>query len=158
MTHSYRNLFYFLYMPTFPRLWPLIAFSNHLIQMDFLPLYISYCSFFYFWLYQDLNSGLCFARQVLYHLSHSSSPFCSGYFGDRVLLFAQTGLDCDPPILGFPQLLEWQVHATTPSFFFHWDEVSQTFFLTQAGLEPGLNLSLPCSWDDRCMPQCPKIG
>jgi hypothetical protein len=25
------------------------------------------------------------AKQVLYHLSHSSSSFCSGYFGDAVL-------------------------------------------------------------------------
>jgi hypothetical protein len=27
------------------------------------------------------------AGQVLYHLSHASSPFCSGYFGDRISLF-----------------------------------------------------------------------
>jgi hypothetical protein len=27
------------------------------------------------------------ARQALYHLSHTSSPSCSGYFGDRVLFF-----------------------------------------------------------------------
>jgi hypothetical protein len=26
-----------------------------------------------------------FTKQVLYHLSHTSSPFCSGYFGDGVL-------------------------------------------------------------------------
>jgi hypothetical protein len=26
-------------------------------------------------------------RQVLCHLNHTFSPFCSGYFGDRVLLF-----------------------------------------------------------------------
>jgi hypothetical protein len=25
--------------------------------------------------------GFVFAKQVLYHLSHTSSPFCSGYFG-----------------------------------------------------------------------------
>jgi hypothetical protein len=24
------------------------------------------------------------AKQELYHLSHTSSPFCSGYFGDGV--------------------------------------------------------------------------
>jgi hypothetical protein len=34
-------------------------------------------------------------------LSHASSPVCSGYFGDKFLLFAQTGLDCNPPILCF---------------------------------------------------------
>jgi hypothetical protein len=39
--------------------------------------------------------------QVLYHLNHASSPFCSGYFGDRVSLFAQAGLDLDPPVFHF---------------------------------------------------------
>jgi hypothetical protein len=39
------------------------------------------------------------ARQVLYHLIHASNILCSGYFRDRVLLFAQAGLDCSPPIL-----------------------------------------------------------
>jgi hypothetical protein len=24
-------------------------------------------------------------KQVLYHLGHAPNPFCSGYFGDRVL-------------------------------------------------------------------------
>jgi hypothetical protein len=40
------------------------------------------------------------ARQVLYHLN--DTPFCSGYFGDMVLLFAQASLDSDPTILHFP--------------------------------------------------------
>jgi hypothetical protein len=31
----------------------------------------------------DLKALL--AKQVPYHLSHTSSPFCSGYFGDGVL-------------------------------------------------------------------------
>jgi hypothetical protein len=35
-------------------------------------------------------------------LSHVSSPFCCGYFGDRVLLFAQASLDFD--LLKFPAL------------------------------------------------------
>jgi hypothetical protein len=42
---------------------------------------------------------------MLYSLSHSTNPFCSGYSGDMVLLFAQAGLGCDSPILGFLQLL-----------------------------------------------------
>jgi hypothetical protein len=41
------------------------------------------------------------AKQALYHLRYNHSPFCSGYFGHRVLLFAQVSLDPDPPILGF---------------------------------------------------------
>jgi hypothetical protein len=35
-------------------------------------------------------------------LLHSTSPFCSGNFGDRLLLFAQVSLDHHPPILCFP--------------------------------------------------------
>jgi hypothetical protein len=40
-----------------------------------------------------------FARQVLDCLSHTSSPFGPGYFGGRVSLFAQVGLDCDSPLV-----------------------------------------------------------
>jgi hypothetical protein len=38
------------------------------------------------------------ARQMLCHLSDTSSLFNPGYFGDKVLLFAQAGLDLDFPI------------------------------------------------------------
>jgi hypothetical protein len=47
--------------------------------------------------------NLC-AGQALYFLNHASSPFCSCYFGDRVLLFAKASLD--PSILSFLPLLE----------------------------------------------------
>jgi hypothetical protein len=30
------------------------------------------------------RTGFEIAKQVLYHLSHTSSPFCSGYFGDGI--------------------------------------------------------------------------
>jgi hypothetical protein len=43
------------------------------------------------------------ARQVLYHLSHTPISLCSGYFGDRVSLFAQAALNLNPPILSFPK-------------------------------------------------------
>jgi hypothetical protein len=33
------------------------------------------------------TQGFALAEQVLYFLSHTSSPFFYGYFGDRVLLF-----------------------------------------------------------------------
>jgi hypothetical protein len=39
--------------------------------------------------------GFTFAKQVLYHLSHTSSPFCSDYFGEwggSQELFAWAGL------------------------------------------------------------------
>jgi hypothetical protein len=64
----------------------------------------------------DLNSGLCTCWQVLYHLSHSSSPFCPDYFGARILFFAQAGLDYDP-ILGF--LCSWDARCAPPHCFFH---------------------------------------
>jgi hypothetical protein len=35
-----------------------------------------------------------------------SGPFCSDYFGDKVLFSAQTSLDYDTPVLGFPPSLE----------------------------------------------------
>jgi hypothetical protein len=43
--------------------------------------------------------GFLLVRLVLYPSIHTpSSPFCSGYFGDRVPFFAQASLDCNPPI------------------------------------------------------------
>jgi heterodisulfide reductase subunit B len=35
-------------------------------------------------------------------LSHTACPFCSGYFEDRVSLFAKVGLDFDLPIIKLP--------------------------------------------------------
>jgi hypothetical protein len=40
--------------------------------------------------------GFMLAKQVLYHLSHISSPFCYGYFGDgggSLKLCAQVSLE-----------------------------------------------------------------
>jgi hypothetical protein len=44
------------------------------------------------------TGGFIHAGHALYRLSHSPSPFCSGYFGDRPLLFAPADLDHDPPL------------------------------------------------------------
>jgi hypothetical protein len=53
---------------------------------------------FFFLVRWDLNSGLRPTKQVLYHLSHTSSPFYSGYFGmESHELFAQAGLNSDLP-------------------------------------------------------------
>jgi hypothetical protein len=58
--------------------------------LAFLPYFLpSFLPFFHSW---GLNSELCTCWQVFFHKSHASSPFCSGYFGDMVLLFAQAGL------------------------------------------------------------------
>jgi hypothetical protein len=54
---------------------------------------------------------------LLYHLSHTSSPFCSGYFGDRVLCSAQAFLELQS-YFSFPPWQGWQACTTKPSFFF----------------------------------------
>jgi hypothetical protein len=48
----------------------------------------------YFGVFFD-GGDLVLARQVLYHLSHASSPFC---FGMESYVYVQTGPDCSPPI------------------------------------------------------------
>jgi hypothetical protein len=49
-----------------------------------------------FWWYWGLNSGInCVLSRC------TSSPFCSGYFGDRVLFYAQPDLDHDLPVSRF---------------------------------------------------------
>jgi hypothetical protein len=73
-----------------------------------------------------------FASQVLYHLSHASSPFCSGYFGDRVLLSVQIGLDRDPQILHF--LATTGLIGAGHQLFLI--EIGLTNSFAQAGLEP----------------------
>jgi hypothetical protein len=48
--------------------------------------------------------GFVLARLVLYYLSHAPSLFHSGYFGNRVSLFAQASLDHDLPFSYFPPI------------------------------------------------------
>jgi hypothetical protein len=43
--------------------------------------------FFFFCSSGDCTQGFILARQAFYCLSRSTSPFCTGYFGDKVLLF-----------------------------------------------------------------------
>jgi hypothetical protein len=62
------------------------------------------------------TQGFMLAKWVLCHLSHSSSLFCLGHFGDSISFYAPAGLDHHPPILGFPLLLGWQAHAARLSF------------------------------------------
>jgi hypothetical protein len=87
-----------------------------------------------------------FAKQVLYYVNHTSSPFHSGYvfFGDRVSLLAQANLDFNPPILGFLLPLWWQVSTDMSSFFpLRW--VPANCF-DWTGLEPDSpDCKLPCS-------------
>jgi hypothetical protein len=47
-----------------------------------------------------------FTKQVAYHMSHASSSFCSGYFGDGGLMNCLSGLasNQDPPNLSLPSI------------------------------------------------------
>jgi hypothetical protein len=52
---------------------------------------VFFCFVLFLWVW-GLNSGL--ARQVLYCLNHTSSAFCSCYFGDEGLMnSARAGLE-----------------------------------------------------------------
>jgi hypothetical protein len=90
----------------------------------------------FFLRYQGLNSVLVFTKQMLYCLSHASSPFCSGYFGNRVSLGAQAGLNLDLSTLSFLPQLEWRACTIMPSFFpLRWC-LRNFFSLAWVGLEP----------------------
>jgi hypothetical protein len=71
--------------------------------------YIEYGLFMFlfiylFWWEWNLTSGLRTYKQVLYCLSHTFSPFCSGYFEDGGLTSSLSWLasNHDPPNLSSP--------------------------------------------------------
>jgi hypothetical protein len=90
--------------------------------------YLYWCSVFFFGLVFFFFFGITGVwTQAGPLLSHTCSLFA------LIIVavwshFAQASLDCDP-ILCFPLLLGWQVCATMPSFFFHWNEVLETYSL-----------------------------
>jgi hypothetical protein len=54
-----------------------------------------------------LTQGFALAKQAIYCLSHTSGPFCSGYFGDGVGLsncLLGLALNLDPFDLNFPSI------------------------------------------------------
>jgi hypothetical protein len=63
------------------------------------------------------------------------SPFHSGYFGDRVLIFAQITQYYDPSILGFLLLLEGHPYAMS-NFFYFSVEMGLSKLRPQGVLEP----------------------
>jgi hypothetical protein len=84
--------------------------------------YYLFC--FQFW---DLNSGFMLARQLHYS---TPIPFCSGYFGDRVSVFDQVGLNPDSLILCFPYWLDDRHVPPHPVFFLlRWGPI-KSFFLS----------------------------
>jgi hypothetical protein len=69
------------------------------------------------------------ARQMLYRLSHVSSPFCCGYFWDKSLTFCLGGPGLRTPYFRFHAFtgMTHAHHHARPAFF--WDGgVSQTFW------------------------------
>jgi hypothetical protein len=66
---------------------------------------LHFCMYFFFFFF-NLNSGIKFllARQVLYHLSHMASPFCSIYlfYEQGIAFMLGTGLDHDSTVFMLP--------------------------------------------------------
>jgi hypothetical protein len=81
--------------------------------------------------------------------------FCSGYFGDRVSLFAQADLAHVPPSLDFPPLLGQ--HIPPCSAFLQWDGGHANIF-AWAGLEQWSSQSQPPGSLGSQAPLCPAIG
>jgi hypothetical protein len=57
-----------------------------------------------FWQYWIWTQGFELAKQALYHLSHISSPFGFGYFGDRLSLFCPCCLGLWSSYVKFPTI------------------------------------------------------
>jgi hypothetical protein len=92
------------------------------------------------------------ARQALYCLSHASSPFCPGYFGDGGLAFlALDGLDCDSTICTLPSITGM---TGPPSYLLRWGFPS--FLPGLASNHNPPDLRFPSSWDYRRDPLAPK--
>jgi hypothetical protein len=80
-----------------------------------------------------LEFGFVLAKQVLHHLSHALSPFCSGYFGDGGLTNYLTGLvlNHDPPDLRSLLLVSgWHVFSLR-TYLQRTRVTSETFKLVQ---------------------------
>jgi hypothetical protein len=103
------------------------------------------------------TQGLALAWQVLYHLRHIASPFCSGSFWGRVSLFAWANLDHDTPVYGFQITRMTGVGPSAQSFLLRWDGFLQTFLYRLALNFKPPDLSLLCSKDYRCEPQAPSF-
>jgi hypothetical protein len=61
------------------------------------------------------TQGFALVQQVLYCLSHTSSPFCSDYFGDGIMLFVLASKNRDSSSLHFMLLLGLQHEPPMPS-------------------------------------------
>jgi hypothetical protein len=96
------------------------------------------------------TQGFTIAKQALYCLSHSSSPFCSDYFGDGVCLprlaelrffslflfffFAALGLEFRASHLQCRHFYHWS-HSTSPPPPFFFPEIGALELFAWAGFE-----------------------
>jgi hypothetical protein len=81
--------------------------------------------FFVVWGTGVYTQGFALAKQALYFLSHTSSPFCYGYFGDMVLRTIY---------LGWPQTWITLISASQVARFTgmsHWCSATHTFHVKE---------------------------
>jgi hypothetical protein len=95
------------------------------------------------------------ARQVVYCLSHTSSPFWSAYFEVMVSLFAQAGQNRDPPVVLPTVAGVTDVCYCTQLLSTEMEDL-RTFF-SWAGLKPKSSVSC-IAWGDRHETPRPTIG
>jgi hypothetical protein len=92
-----------------------------------------------FWWQWCCTQDLAFAKQVLYHLSHSPSPFCFSYFSSMPRLC----LDCSPPISA-SYLAEMTTLCHSVKLLLVEMESQELFGM--AGLQLRASQSLPPEW------------
>jgi hypothetical protein len=106
----------------------IFSWISKMIQYDAIQLYLvisspfsKSISLFFFGSIGVWTQSFSLDNHAVDCMSHNFSPFCSGYFGDRVYIFTQAGMDQDPPILCC-FLLQWGYRDASPQpAFFHWD-------------------------------------
>jgi hypothetical protein len=69
------------------------------------------------------TQGFTLAKQVLYFLNYTSSPFYSGYFRDGGLMNYLPGLalNLDPPDLSLPSSKDYRSEPPAPGCFLFFD-------------------------------------
>jgi hypothetical protein len=84
------------------------------------------------------------AKQVLYHLSHTSCPFCSGYFGDGGLENYLPGLalNHDPPNLNLSSSQDYRHESLVSGLFLSIQTQGKWPLLTNLNV-PSLNRIKP---------------
>jgi hypothetical protein len=122
--------------------------------MEFHSVFISFRLFFLS--ARDWTQGLVLARQAHYHLSLSTSPLCVGYFWDRVLLFAHSGLNCDPPVCAHPCSQDDRYGPLHPPI--DWDETLWTFCPGWPGTKALSFSGSLIAWGGQVYATVPAIG